>query len=88
MLSSASVANLPLDVAELLELIDIGRFLEADMVTMVTARGVCEGSVYRSHIGVYHGGRERGREESKGGTDRGSLLPPRQRLWSCRPVQG
>ena len=33
-LISASVASLPLDVAELLELIDIGRFFDADIMVM------------------------------------------------------
>ena len=36
-LSSASVASLPLDAAELLEPIDIGRFFGTDMVVIMTA---------------------------------------------------
>lgn len=41
-LISASVANLPFDVAELLEPIDIGRFLDADMVMVTAPLAICQ----------------------------------------------
>jgi hypothetical protein len=53
-LISANVASLPLDVAELLEPMDIGRFFEADIVIatgapLLSARREIEVSVRRSH---------------------------------------
>jgi hypothetical protein len=41
-LISASVASLPLDVAELLEPMDIGRFFEADIVIATGPLAVCQ----------------------------------------------